>query len=172
MGIAFRRLAVAELPLLYRWLREEHVRRWWGEPPADLDAKYRAYIDGSKPTAPYLIRLGGQPVGYIQGYRLRDYPDYQRQIGAGDDAAGIDLFLGEADQLGRGLGPRVIGCFLREIVFTDPAIAVCFIGPAVGNQRAIRAYEKAGFVYERTVAVPDEPEPEYIMTLARPPLPR
>ena len=35
------------------------------------------------------------------------------------------------------------------------------------NRAAIRAYEKAGFTYLKTVEIPDEDDPEYLMRLAR-----
>ena len=43
----------------------------------------------------------------------------------------------------------------------------CIIGPAQNNHAAIRAYEKAGFKYLKTVSIPGELEPEYLMRIGR-----
>lgn len=41
----------------------------------------------------------------------------------------------------------------------------CVIGPEPKNTAAIRVYEKAGFRFFKTIQVPTEPEPEYLMKL-------
>ncbi len=53
------------------------------------------------------------------------------------------------------------------MVFHEYKVDSCIIGPAQSNHAAIRAYEKAGFKYLKTVSLPDEPEPEYLMRLCR-----
>lgn len=82
-------------------------------------------------------------------------------------SAGIDLFIGEPDLIGKGLGPAAIRAFLRDVVFARYDVAECVIGPSVRNLSAIRAYEKAGFVFLRDVVVPDEPDPEHLMRIRR-----
>ena len=115
------------------------------------------------PLGHYTIRYGAQPIGFIQTYPLRAYPDYATLIGIEDEAAGIDLFIGEADYAYRGLGAPLLRAFLRQVVFTDPAIDSCIIDPEINNTSAIRAYEKAGFIYLKTIQAPDELAPQYVM---------
>ncbi|HEX3907325.1 MAG TPA: acetyltransferase [Mycobacteriales bacterium] len=48
--VAFRPFAPANLPLLYRWLREPHVAEWWRNVPADLaaaEAEYGPHLEAS-----------------------------------------------------------------------------------------------------------------------------
>jgi RimJ/RimL family protein N-acetyltransferase len=169
--IGFRPLERADLPTLYRWLTTPHVARWYsqGEPrtPAGVEAKYGPRIDGRTPTRAFAILYGATPIGYIQTYLIGDYPDYARHVAADEEAAGVDLLVGEADYVHRGLGAPLLRTFLREIVFVQPGVASCIIGPEPKNLAAIRAYEKAGFRYLKTIQQPDEPEPEYLMRLAR-----
>lgn len=167
--IRFRPLALEDLDLMYRWLSAPHVRQWWDDArlPDEVRAKYEARIGGHDATRSFTIRLDERPIGYIQSYRMADYPDYNRHIGAPSDCAGVDLFIGEPELIGCGIGTRVLLSFLRSIVFADPAIASCAIGPEPANRRAIRAYEKAGFHHWKTVAVPGEPQPEYVMLITR-----
>ncbi len=168
--VGFRRMTLDDLPLMHRWLHTPHVRDWWDEdggPPAyeTVVEKYTPAIRGEEPTDAYLICYDGQPIGYIQTYLIRAYPEYAAAIAVEDDAAGVDLFIGEADYLHKGLGSHILRAFLREIVFGASNAGSYIIGPSVRNTSAIRAYEKAGFRYLKTVAVPDEPEPEYLMRM-------
>lgn len=87
-------------------------------------------------------RVRGQPIGYIQ-YHLE-----------GPGQAGLDMMLlpGFRD---RGLGPRAARVMVAHLrlAFGWEDITV---DPAQDNPRAIRAWEKAGFVIERQW--PDHPD--------------
>jgi RimJ/RimL family protein N-acetyltransferase len=158
-----------DLPLMHRWLSAPHVRQWWydARTAEEIRAKYAARIAGVDPTRSFIIEHSGRAIGYIQTYRIRDYPEYDRHICAPEDCAGIDLFIGEQEMVGRGIGTRAVAAFLRSIVFADAATGSCAIGPEQGNRRAIRVYEKAGFRYWKTIVVPGEPAPEHLMLLTR-----
>ena len=150
------------------------MSRWWADPPREtypddeLD-KYRRRITGDDddPTLIFCIRLRGRPIGFIQSYRIDDYDDYGRSLALDVPAAGIDLFIGEPDLVGKGHGPALIRAFLRDVVFTTYDVAECVIGPSIKNLRAIRAYEKAGFRFFKDARVPDEPDPEHLMRIRR-----
>ena len=103
----------------------------------------------------------------LQHYRIGDDAEYSEALALGEEAIGIDLFIGEADLVGLGHGPAMLRRFLREIAFPFHGIDVCVIGPSVKNVPAIRAYEKAGFRPLREVTVPGEPDPEFLMRLTR-----
>ena len=169
--IGFRRMAMDDLPLLHRWLQMPHVLEWWwggvAPTPEAIAEKYGPRILDEEATDPYLILHAGQPIGYIQTYRIRDYPEYAAAVGAGEEAAGVDLFIGEAEYLHRGLGSHILRRFLRDIVFAPEDIASCIIGPSEANRIAIRAYEKAGFRYYKTIPSENEPTPESLMRIAR-----
>lgn len=166
-GTGFRRLTLGDIALMHRWLNTDFVIEWWdqrGHSYDEVEAKYQAYITGTKPSQPYLMLYDDKPIGYIQTYRIMDWPEYAEVVQVGEGGAGIDLFIGEAGYIHRGLGPQILRAFLREIVLKDPSWATfCIVGPEPKNQGAIRAYERAGFRYLKTVQVPDEAEPEYLM---------
>jgi len=169
----FPALTEADLPLVRRWLLEAHVSRWWADPPRDtypedeLD-KYRQRVrDEGDPTEIFFIRHRGRPIGFIQSYRIDDYDEYGQALALEVPSAGIDLFIGEPAEIGKGHGARLIRAFLRDVVFARYDVAECVIGPSVKNTSAIRAYEKAGFRFLRDVQVPDEPDPEHLMRIRR-----
>lgn len=166
--IRFRRLTEGDLDLMHRWLNTPHVMRWYspgGRTREQVEKEYLPYIRREKPTEPYLILYRNTPVGYIQTYRVNDWPDYARHIGVDDDTAGVDIFIGEPELIGRGLGPAAIRAFMRQVVFGSFGARACVIGPEVANKAAIRAYEKAGFRFWKRAVVPGEPAPEYLMRM-------
>ena len=167
--ITFRPLGATDLPLLDRWLRNPAVARWWDVPSdyAAVVAKYTPRTEGRSPTRPFLILHAGTPVGYIQTHRPAAYPDYAAAIGAGPDAASIDVFIGEDGYRWRGVGSRAIRAFLRAIVFADPAVTHCLIDPHPDNVVALRAYERAGFRHLRRVADDGSGNPCVVLRIER-----
>jgi RimJ/RimL family protein N-acetyltransferase len=156
--ITFCPLSVSDLPVLHAWLARPHVAEWWGPPPAslaDLAAEYAPAIDGSIQQQCYIAYLGPQPLGFIQAYApvafhaegwWRDEHD--------PGVRGIDQFLAEPDQLGRGLGTAMVRAFVARLL-ADPAVTRIQTDPDPTNRRAIRCYEKAGFRAAGEVHTPD-----------------
>jgi RimJ/RimL family protein N-acetyltransferase len=147
MEVDFRPLRESDLPLVHDWLGREHVSRWWGGRGAleDTVAHYRPSLDGRDPTDLYAIVLDGRDVGMIQAYLVEDDPDFAELAGVEPGVAGIDVFLGEAELLGRGIGTRVIDAFVRDVVLARPGTHACVADPDLENVASLRAFEKAGF---------------------------
>jgi aminoglycoside 6'-N-acetyltransferase len=145
--IGFRALGRDDLGLVYEWLRREHVRRWWDEHESyeDVARHYLPAIEGRRPVDLYLILLDGRPVGFIQTYLVADHPDFAALVGLGAGVAGVDLFIGEEELTGKGLGSEVLRAFVRDVVFAEPATTVCIADPDVRNAASLRAFERAGF---------------------------
>ena len=92
----------------------------------------------------------------IQWYRLADELEYATCVGEDPDgSAGIDLLIGAVDAVGRGIGAIVLRAFVDQIVFADPTITLAMAGPHPENIRSVRAFEKAGFSFRRTVMIPE-----------------
>ena len=170
VDVGFCPLTVGDLPLLYEWLGREHVRRWWGEPASydEAVAEYLAAIEGRDPADLYAIVAAGESVGLIQTYLLADYPEYAVLIDAGDETAGLDVFLAEASLTGSGLGTHVIRTFVSEVVFARAETQACLADPDVRNLGSIRAFEKAGFSAVGTFVDPEDHQLHAVMRLDRP----
>lgn len=168
--LGFRRVEAGDLALLNRWYHAPHVLQWYTfrlYSNEEVVAKMLPRIRGESPTDPYLILVVELPVGYIQTYRVVEHQEYNQYVQADEHTAGLDLFIGEADYLHRGLGAPILRAFLEQIVFVQPWAKACIVGPEPGNQVAIRAYEKAGFSYWKTVQIPGEPQPECLLRATR-----
>ena len=162
--IVFEPLQREDLPLLREWLEREHVRRWWRERDESL-AHYEDAIAGRDPTDNFLIVLDGRPVGMIQTYVVGDYPDWEAIVQVGPGVAGVDLMIGEVDLTGRGIGPRILEQFARDVVFARPETQALVASIDEDNRRSWRAFEKAGFTHVR--AVEEEGRPHRLMRLDR-----
>lgn len=169
--ITFRKLLTEDLPLMQRWLNEPHVHQWYDKDKENtleaVTARYDPKIQGEQPSDCYLVLYDKMPVGYTQTYKVNDWPEFGDYVDYDDHTASVDLFIGESSFMGQGLGSLMLKKFLKEIVFVNPEITTCIIGPEPANIRGIKAYEKAGFEYKKTVQVGDEPDPTYIMELRK-----
>ena len=122
MLVAFRRLTEADLDLVEKWLGREHVARSWRDDVDDSLAEYRAAIEGREPTDHFLIEVDGRQAGMVETYLVSDYPEWEKIVQVGAGVAGVDLLIGEAELIGRGLGPRILAAFARDVVFANPEI--------------------------------------------------
>jgi len=139
------------LSLLDRWLREPHVRRWWGDPVRNLAEVHQRPSDGGHA----LITADGLPIGYVCWQRYRD--EDMAIIGVPDlpeGAIDLDIMIGETSYVGHGVGPRALGLLLAR-VGRDPSVPLVGLATSVDNVSAVRAHEKAGFSRVRQF---DDPE--------------
>jgi aminoglycoside 6'-N-acetyltransferase len=145
--IGFQPLTANDLPLVHEWLQREHVRRWWTdrETYEEVVQRYLPAIEGNEPTDLYLILSEERPIGFIQSYRVSDHPEYRDLVAVEDGVAGVDLFVGELESTGRGVGSKALSRFVREVVFADPEIHACIADPDTENHASLRAFEKADF---------------------------
>ncbi len=137
----FRAATEDDLPLLAGWLAEPHVREWWGEPDEAL-AELKDVMEQDS-VEPLIVELNGKPIAYLQCYdpHLEDDHPYQDQPFG---TLGLDITIGPPEMLGVGHGSAIIEQFAEEL-FEEGAPRL-IIDPHPTNARAIRAYEKAGFV--------------------------
>ena len=148
----FRPLVEGDLPMVRQWLQVPEVARWWGDPVEQFGL---VSGDMGEPAMDQYIvsstQAFGAPFGYLQCYRLTDWnicfgsqPEHTR---------GIDQMIGAPEMIGRGHGPAFIRAFVEELLASGTPRVV--VDPDPDNARAIRAYEKAGFVRDKLVDTPD-----------------
>ncbi len=141
-----------DLPSLMVWVVEPDVLYWWDDEMADLEETRAEFLapDESDPRDGYIIEereaggrpvggrpVGGRPVGYIQWWHRSYDPHYHW-------TAGIDIFIGEPDARDRGVGTEAVRMLLGYL-FEVRKLHRVTIDPELGNARAIRSYQKAGF---------------------------
>lgn len=153
MNITFTPLSASHFPLMLKWLESPHVKKWWDR---DLvytrelvEEKYGSYVKGYKQVggtpkriSAYIICADNQPIGYIQIYRFSDFPRNKMPHNLPENLGGFDIFIGEEEYTGKGLGSEVVTKFLK---LYGREYSCIFADPDLGNIAAIKAYEKAGF---------------------------
>jgi RimJ/RimL family protein N-acetyltransferase len=92
---------------------------------------------------------GESPIGYFQYYIVSK------------EVIGIDQFIGEVDHINQGIGTAAIRLFLERIVAKHEPREI-IIDPHPENKRAIKCYEKVGFVYY-TTELKENGESAYMM---------
>jgi aminoglycoside 6'-N-acetyltransferase len=154
-GVSFRPVMHSDIPLLGAWMTQQHWLDWWGDPQTEL-AMIEDMIDERDTTRPFLFCVDGVAKGYIQVWFCADWhqPPYTETdswiLDLPRDAVGVDLSIGEADELARGLGSRVLRTFCERL--RGEGHGEIFIDPDPENTRAIRAYRKAGFATYKPLA--------------------
>jgi aminoglycoside 6'-N-acetyltransferase len=141
MRYGFRPMTSEDFPMARRWLETPEVRRWWGDPDGEVSLM-EADLDDPR-IRMWIVSHENRPFAYIQDYdphgwamhHFSDLPPGSR---------GIDQFIGEPDMIGRGHGSAFIRAHVDRLIARGaPAVGT---DPDPDNARAIRAYDKAGFV--------------------------
>lgn len=122
--------------MLLEWLQRPHVKEWWDDGDDALDKVAVHYAQDPESTKRFIVEIDGKDSGYFQFYRFD--PTH----------IGTDQFLAEADVLSKGLGTRALLAFIDRIMATESPVTIS-VDPHPENKRAIRCYEKCGFVHDR-----------------------
>jgi RimJ/RimL family protein N-acetyltransferase len=126
-----------------------HVQTWYAKGPLELEEleiKYKRCLTQSRSQTifGFICYYNKTPIGYIQYYSIKRHQwlnvDLTHFL---DNSAGIDVFIGEKDFLGKGLGVKIINRFLTRHVFRE--FDYCFVDPRKDNLTALACYKKCGF---------------------------
>jgi aminoglycoside 6'-N-acetyltransferase len=173
VDIGFRRMTHDDLPMFVEWQHAPHARRWFHAGRMDLTEAKRRYgprIDGDVPTRMWVVQFDGRDVGMMQDYRVGDHDEYAAKTGE-PEAAAFDYLIGDPGRVGRGIGTRMVGQFLRERLRPAYPDAPRFLAsPDHRNRPSLRLLEKLGFrqglwIDEPATSEYDPPETEIVCTL-------
>ncbi len=148
-GVNLRRLRdeAEEYRRLAAWCRQEEVYRYFEQrmlTDEEIERKYRPRTREDAAVPVFMIEHEGRPVGVIQ-YRKADADSECRRFVTGGEIFEMDIFIGEADGRGRGLGQRAVE-LMAEYLFEEKGADALVMCPLRENVRAVRCYLKCGFV--------------------------
>ena len=141
-AVSFRRATIDDLALLRYWDEQPHVA---ASDPND-DWEWETELQRSPPWREQLIaEFEGRPVGFLQIIDpAREESRYWGEIADGYRA--IDIWVGEASDLGKGLGTAMMKKALNRC-FSTREVNTVLIDPLASNIRAHRFYERLGFQF-------------------------
>jgi aminoglycoside 6'-N-acetyltransferase len=139
--LSYRAATEADVPLLVGWHADPDVSRYWDDETFTED-EMRGRL--ARPDVDlWILTDGGEPVGLIQSWREPDPPR----------RGGIDGFLIPSAR-GRGVMPAIARQLAADL--RAQGWAEVTVDPYEWNERAIRGWEKAGFVEVSRGHAPDE----------------
>lgn len=125
MTVEIRPAVEADLEAVAVFMTDPGVRRWWGDTP---DEDLRELLGSA-----FVVIADGELAGWLQ-YEEETHFQYPS----------VDFDLALADRFaGRGVGPEALRLAVAHFAVLGHHRFT--IVPAAANERAVRAYEKAGF---------------------------
>ena len=139
--ITLRPATLADLPLLRRWDEQPHVVAsdpnddWQWETELARDPDWREQL---------IAELDGRPLGFIQIIDPASEDGHYWGADVPANLRAIDIWIGEADDLGRGYGTRMMEMAIDRC-FAHSGVEAILIDPLLDNTRAHRFYQRLGF---------------------------
>ncbi|MCB0016421.1 MAG: GNAT family N-acetyltransferase [Anaerolineales bacterium] len=162
--IRFAPVAAGDRSLIIGWLQQPHVSQWLhGAGLQNTLDSLDQFLEGEAEFDHWLVSEQGAPFAYLLTSTVDQMAAEVAAVPfAGDRAITLDVFIGEPDYLGKGLGTALIQQFIER---QFPEITDVLIDPEATNARAIHVYQKLGFRIIETFIAPWHPVPHYLMHL-------
>jgi aminoglycoside 6'-N-acetyltransferase len=140
MMLKLRTATLADLEVLRHGDTQAHVIA--SDP--DSDWEWQTELARNPPWREQLIaELDGRPIGFVQIIDpTQEYSHYWGDVP--ENLRALDIWLGEADALGKGYGTHIMQLALARC-FADSNVTAVLIDPLASNMRAHTFYERIGF---------------------------
>ena len=140
--IALRPATLADAALLRHWDTQPHIIASHGDDDWGWEVEL-AHTPIWREQ--WIAELEGRPIGFVQiidpaqedSHYWGDVPDNLRAI---------DIWIGEATELGKGYGTTMMQIALARC-FANPNVTAVLIDPLTSNTRAHRFYQRFGFQF-------------------------
>ena len=138
--IHLRTAGSGDAPLLRRWDQTPHVRAAKG----DDDWAWEKELSRKESwKEPLIAELDGRPIGFVEIIDpARDEGKYWGEVDPG--LRTVDIWIGEADCLGRGHGSEMMSEALARC-FASREVTAVLVDPLANNISAHRFYRRMGF---------------------------
>ena len=160
----FQPVDQAHRSLVHHWLKQPHVAKWfYGQGLQNTLNHLDDFLKGSS-SGQYWIGFDQEhPFAFlITSVVEKPNDELTKWCTKEGKAITLDLLIGEADYLGKGLSHIVIQEFLLS---QFPNVAEVLIDPEATNSHAIHIYKKVGFTVLGEFIPSHSPHPHYMMHL-------
>lgn len=154
MKYSFQELTETDLEELYEWLNRKHVAEWWdGELSRKTFKKYADHLNDASMKMFFVI-YSGRKIAFLQLYNAIAQQKDGWWLNEKAGTWGLDTFIAEKTDLGKGHGSSYIKQFMDE--YTEKLkVKKWIIDPDPKNIAAIKAYGYAGFQKKGIIQTPD-----------------
>jgi aminoglycoside 6'-N-acetyltransferase len=149
--LSVRPLAEEDAALLAAWLSDPRVLEFYEgrDQPHDLDRVQKHFYAEDSGIVRNIVSYGNRPIGYIQYYEIDgEERELYGYAGSQENIFGMDQFIGEPDYWNRGIGTMLIRAMEKYLLGEMKADRIV-MDPQTWNTRALRVYEKCGFVRKK-----------------------
>lgn len=160
--LVLRALEDRDIPLLARWRSDRRVMDSYAVLRGRVSAAqvrslfFRDARSRDPATGRFyeyrscIVEERGTPVAFVQYHRLRTSDAQLLGRPSDEHSYEVDLFVGEPELWGKGLGSKIIALTRDHLRSHRGAVRIVAV-PYADNARSIRAFEKAGFRRARTL---------------------
>jgi len=148
--IVIRELTEKDAYLLVNWLSNPDVLKYYEgrDRPQNYQLIHKHYYEDRENITQCIIEYNEKEIGYIQFYSITD----EERIEYGyenikEPIYGMDQFIGEIEYWNKGIGTRLINFVIEYLI--NKGINIIVMDPQAWNHRAIRTYEKCGFIKKK-----------------------
>ncbi len=148
--LAVRKLTEKDALLLVNWLSNPIILKYYEgrDRPQNIQQIHKHYYENRDNITQCIIEYKGKEIGYIQFYPITEeerkeyrYENYKEPI------YGMDQFIGEADYWNKGIGTKLVKSTTEYLI--RKGIKKIVMDPQTWNHRALRTYEKCGFIRKK-----------------------
>ncbi|RII34114.1 GNAT family N-acetyltransferase [Clostridium chromiireducens] len=146
--LIIRSLEYSDKCLIIKWLSDNEVLKYYEgrDNPYNKEMVEEKFYKSNENETRCIIEYSEIPIGYIQFYSIdkKECEEYGYQ-NFQDTVFGTDQFIGETKYWGQGIGTLLIKSMVNFLIREKGAKKI-ILDPQVWNERAIRCYEKSGFI--------------------------
>lgn len=140
--IRLRNATIEDITIIKDWDNQQHVID--SDPDDDWNWEYEL-LRTPVWREQLIAELDGRPIGFVQIINpAQEDSHYWGDISEGFRA--IDIWIGSVNDLGKGYGTEMMRQAIARC-FLQPEVKSVLIDPIASNVRAIKFYERLGFIY-------------------------
>lgn len=176
LHFTFQPAVKSQRELIHQWLQQDYIREWihgqgLQNTLSGLDQFFQYQLEAKEidrnttMTQHWIGYDDDKPFVYLLTSNIfkQSENEYSKYSETDGPLMTLDIFICDAQYLGKGLASHVIKQFLTS-QFSD--MAEIFIDPEIRNARAVHVYQKVGFQIVGEFIAAWHPVPHYIMRLS------
>lgn len=132
---------------LHKWLSDPIVLEFYEgrDKSFDLESVKRKFFNRGDEVDRCMVVYQGKEIGYVQYYPINSYTSNLSVYHGEEGVYGLDQFIGESGFWNKGIGTLLVTSMV-DYLFNEKKASRIIMDPMTSNDRAIKCYEKCGFV--------------------------